>query len=95
MPAIKIPLDEVVSELAEFIGKELLEGDSPCSVDCELSSLGLDSFSLIELLLHIEKTYSIRVSAAVLRPAYLSSLNALAEFLVSYSKGIEESTETN
>ncbi len=78
MSALK--LNDIIDELGSFVKENIL--DSSVSINNELSfkDLGVDSFSIIQVVLFIERKYDVVMSDKDLTPDNLESIKSLAKF---------------
>ena len=76
-------LDEIVADLARFIAVEILkQPDRSLAVDEPLISSGLvDSFSLVDLALHVEDTFGVRIEDTELNASTFDTLAQLAALI--------------
>jgi acyl carrier protein len=76
-------LDEIVADLARFITVEILkQPDRSLAVDEPLISSGLvDSFSLVDLALHVEDTFGVRIEDTELNASTFDTLAKLAALI--------------
>ncbi len=76
---------EIISPIAKFIAEKILkQPNKVISADESLISSGLiDSFSLMDLALFIEDTFSVRVEDTELNAETFDTLNQLAALISS------------
>jgi acyl carrier protein len=70
--------DEVCKHVVHFISENLLAEGVPLDARASLTKLGLDSFSLIEILLFVERKYGIVISMEKLNRENTETVDALA-----------------
>jgi len=68
----------IVEELRHYVGSQVLSPAIVFDADTPLAQLGIDSSSLLSLLLFVERRFGVMVPDEELNRANLSSLNALA-----------------
>lgn len=76
-------IDEVASQLCDFLRDNVLAGDVAVCPDTELTSIGVDSFSLMELVLFIERRFGLELPAESLIPENIASVRVLSAYCVS------------
>jgi len=76
-------IDEVASQLCVFLRANVLAGDVAVCPDTELTSIGVDSFSLMELILFIERRFGLELPAESLIPENIASVRVLSAYCVS------------
>ena len=77
--------DQTLSKLEKFIATQILkQPDRKIAADEPLISSGLiDSFSLMDLALHVEDTFGVRVEDTELNADTFDTLNQLAALIQS------------
>jgi len=68
----------VAESLCTFIEEELVGEGVPVVPDSDLAALGLDSFSLMSILMYIERTWEIQVPMETLTPENTATPAAIA-----------------
>jgi acyl carrier protein len=68
----------IEKELLGFLGKHLLAKNISYDVDTELSSVGIDSLSTVEILLFIERRYGVMIPDEKLDRQTLRSVSTIA-----------------
>lgn len=81
--AAEVTLEEVASQLCGFLRDNVLAGDVVVSPDTELSHIGVDSFSLMELVLFIERRFRLELPAEALIPENIANVRVLSAYCVS------------
>ena len=79
-------LEIIKKELCGFISENILAGDVTVQPDTILSDIGVDSFSIIEIILFIERKFGIAIPHESLTPENFISVNALAECMDKYKE---------
>ena len=74
----------IANEICQFIKENLLAEGISLEILTELSSVGLDSFSLIEIVLFIERKYGVSLPDESLTPENTYSATTLAKCVVSF-----------
>jgi acyl carrier protein len=78
-----ITASEIANKLCEFLQSNVLAGDVAVNPYTELSQLGVDSFSLMELVLFIERRFGLELPAEALIPENIANVRALSDYCVS------------
>jgi acyl carrier protein len=81
---MKTDLEIVKKELCGFISENILAGEVSVQADTILSDIGVDSFSIIEIILFIERKFGVAIPHESLTPENFVSVNALAECMNEY-----------
>lgn len=74
----------IAEEVCNYIRSELLDKSVDCNVNTSFDKLGLDSFSLIEIILFIERRYGITLPDKELTKENLFSAASLASCIEKY-----------
>lgn len=72
----------IQSSLREFLSDQVLAEGVEVDEDSILSELGVDSFSLMELLLFFEREFAVSLPMEELTPDNIRSVRALSECIV-------------
>ncbi len=83
MPANKYSAEDIANHLCEFLREHVLASSIIVSADTELTDIGVDSFSLMELVLFIERKYGLELPAESLTPENISSVATLSAYCVT------------
>ena len=78
-----ITASEIANQLCEFLQSNVLAGDVAVNPDTELSQLGVDSFSLMELVLFIERRFGLELPAEALIPENIANVRVLSAYCVT------------
>lgn len=68
----------IIAELKKFIETNILAGDISITADTVLQDAGIDSFSIVEIILFIERKYGVVIADDQLLPENFRTLTALA-----------------
>jgi acyl carrier protein len=79
----EITFEEVANQLCDFLRTNVLAGDVAVNPDTELSQLGVDSFSLMELVLFIERRFGLELPAEALIPENIANVRVLGAYCVT------------
>mgnify|MGYP001636593185 CR=1 FL=1 len=71
-------LEEISNQLCGFLRENVLASDVAVNAETELSHIGVDSFSLMELILFIERRYGLELPAEALVPDNIATVTALS-----------------
>jgi acyl carrier protein len=74
----------IKKELCAFISENILAGGVAVEPDTVLSDIGVDSFSLIEIILFIERKFGVAIPHESLTPENFTSVNALADCMAEH-----------
>ncbi|MCC6544377.1 MAG: acyl carrier protein [Nitrospirae bacterium] len=80
-------IETISEEVCCFLRKNIIAEGVSFDENSSLSSLGIDSFSIIEILLFIERRYNIVVPESDLTPDNLRSVASLTRCIHSKSLG--------
>lgn len=69
---------EIERELLRFMRAELLEEQAEVASESELAALGVDSFALLELVMHLERTFGVRLEPRALTREVTRTVATLA-----------------
>lgn len=75
----KFTRQEIASQLQSFIQNTIVEKHIVVSEDTPFPQLGIDSMSIIELVLFVERKFKIAIPESELLPANFASIRTLAE----------------
>ena len=79
-------MDIVKKELCDFIAENILAGEVIVLPDTILSDIGVDSFSIIEIILFIERKFGISIPHESLTPENFVSVDALVLCMDKYKQ---------
>jgi acyl carrier protein len=77
----------IAEQLCQFARKNLVADGADFNEHSPLAAAGIDSFSLVELLLFSERTFGISVPASHLTHEHLASLSSLARCIARLADG--------
>lgn len=80
----KISKENICNELVLYIQKNILDGSVTLTSETPFKQIGLDSMSIIELVLFIERKFNVAISEKDLIPENLISVRSLAECTFKY-----------
>ena len=80
----KISEELICSELLLFVQSSILDSSVSITPDKRFSDIGIDSMSIIELVLFIERKFEVAISEKDLTAENLKSIQTLAECTFRY-----------
>ena len=80
----KISEELICSELLLFVQSSILDSSVSITPDKRFSDIGIDSMSIIELVLFIERKFEVAISEKDLTAENLKSIQTLAECTFKY-----------
>jgi len=82
---MSIEIQIINSALCKFIGENLVAEGIEVHPDTTLDHLGLDSFSIIEIILYIERKFGIELPDGALTKENVFSVATLSECVIKHS----------
>lgn len=82
----KLNYETICKELVEFVQSQIVAEGIELNKFTILNSIGIDSFSLIEIVLFIERQYGIVISDESLIPENLKSIDTIALTIIQQLK---------
>jgi acyl carrier protein len=76
--ANKPEIDDIAKALKSFVSGAIVDNTIDFDTHTVLSTLGIDSFSLIEIVLFIERQYGVVLTDESLTPDNLKSIHSIA-----------------
>jgi acyl carrier protein len=70
--------ESIIGEIKKYIEKNILAEDIRIEADTNLKEIGIDSFSIVEIILFIERRFGVAIPDEKLVPDNFKSLQALA-----------------
>ncbi|RPJ79249.1 MAG: acyl carrier protein [Deltaproteobacteria bacterium] len=81
-----VEIEQIKEQLISFLHNEIFDSSIQIKVDTDLFESGFDSFSLVKLLVFIEKQYSIQVPEDRLTEDTLRNVNRLSELIYAFQE---------
>ncbi len=81
-----VEIEQIKEQLVSFLHNEIFDSSIQIKVDTDLFESGFDSFSLVKLLVFIEKQYSIQVPEDRLTEDTLRNVNRLSELIYAFQE---------
>ena len=78
MSDIPLNTESIADALCGFLQENILASDVIVTADTNLSHIGVDSFSLMELILFIERRFDLVIAPESLTPENIANVNALS-----------------
>lgn len=82
-------IEEVEESLIKFLENNILGEDITINSSSSLSEIGVDSYSIVEILLFIERKYGFVISDEYLRPENFKNVNSIAAIVMEVSKRVD------
>lgn len=80
MSAVKLSAEEIASELCVFLRENILAPNVEVTAETALAEIGVDSFSLMEVVLFIERKFALELPAESLSPENIASVGTLSAY---------------
>lgn len=80
MSTSKYSAAEIENQLCDFLRENILAPDVAVTAETELVDIGVDSFSLMELVLFIERRFGLELAAEALTPENIASVGTLSAY---------------
>ncbi len=74
---------QLANELCDYLRERVLDRNVVCTPNTQFQELGVDSMSIIELVMYLERKHGIVLPDDALRPENLRSADALARCAVA------------
>ena len=71
-------VNTIIAEIKKFIETNILATDIKIDADSNLQQAGIDSFSIVEIILFIERKFGVVITDEKLVPENFKTINALA-----------------
>ncbi len=75
---------EIERELCRFVAENILDADVAVDETTVLAQIGIDSFSLMEIVLFIERQFGVTLPDNALTPENLASIHAIASCIATH-----------
>jgi acyl carrier protein len=75
----KVTEDQIKKDLIIFIKEEILDDSIEMDEESTLSELGIDSFSVVELVLFLERKHGVSIPEKDMLPQNFRSIQSLAQ----------------
>jgi acyl carrier protein len=81
-----VQIEQIKEQLISFLHNEIFDPSIQINADTDLLESGFDSFSLVKLLVFIEKQYSLQVPEDKLTEDTLRNVNQLSELIYAFQE---------
>jgi acyl carrier protein len=81
-----LQIDQIKGQLVSFLKYEIFDSSVPLATDTDLFESGFDSFSLIKLIVFIEKKFSIPIPEEKITEETFRNINSLSELIYAFQK---------
>ena len=79
-------INTLEAEICKFVKENLLASSVEFTPQTELSKIGLDSFSMIEIILFLERKFGVELPDEILTPENIKSVSSLSLCALEFSK---------
>lgn len=79
-------VEEISRQLCAFLSENILADEIAINAETELTALGVDSFSLMEMVLFIERAFGLILPAESLTPENIASVKTLSHHCATLLK---------
>ncbi|MFH2064256.1 MAG: acyl carrier protein [Pseudomonadota bacterium] len=79
-------MEQIKEQLVFFLQNEIFDSSIRIDPDTDLFETGFDSFSLVKLLVFIEKKYKLRIPEEKLTEDTLRDVNRISELIYAFQK---------
>lgn len=83
MTVVSLSEEEIAQQLCAFLRENVLAPHIDVTSDTALSEIGVDSFSLMEVVLFIERKFGLELPAEALTPENIASVTTLSAYCVA------------
>jgi len=81
-----VEIEQIKEQLVSFLHNEIFDSSIQIKVDTDLFESGFDSFSLVKLLVFIERQYNLQVPEDRLTEDTLRNVNRLSELIYAFQE---------
>lgn len=81
-----VEIEQIKEQLVFFLNNEIFDPSIQIQADTDLFESGFDSFSLVKLLVFIEKQYNLQVPEDRLTEDTLRNVNRLSELIYAFQE---------
>lgn len=82
-------IEEVENSLIKFLENNILGEELTIDASSSLAQIGVDSYSIVEILLFIERKYGFVIPDEHLRPENFQNVNSIAKIVIEVSKQVD------
>lgn len=80
----KIILEDIQKGLLQFVSENIVDESNEVGIDTPFRDAGIDSFSIIQIVLFVERKYGFSMAEGDLNPENLKSVSSIAEFIFKH-----------
>jgi len=77
--------ESIVKELQKFVEENIIDYSVELEPNTSFRDLGVDSFSVIQIVLYIERKFNVTIDDSDLTADNLKSIHSLSEFVFKHS----------
>ncbi len=88
-------VDALREQLASFVRAEIVSPEITFTYTTPLRKIGIDSYSIVELVLFIERRFKVTMPESELTPGNLESIDSLAQCVHRIASGEQSSHATS
>jgi acyl carrier protein len=81
-------IEEVEKSLIKFLENNILGDEVAIDAKSSLAEIGVDSYSIVEILLFIERKYGFVIPDDYLKPENFNTVNSIAKTVMQVSKDV-------
>lgn len=81
-----VQIEQIKEHLVSFLQNEIFDSSIRIEADTDLFETGFDSFSLVRLLVFIEKKYNLQIPEEKLTEDTLRDVNRISELIYAFQK---------
>jgi len=79
-------IEDIATRLCSYLSDNILAENVDVNMETELVKIGVDSFSLMEIILFIERSFGVVLPAESLTPENVASIGSLSTYCVTLLK---------
>ncbi|MCF6202132.1 MAG: phosphopantetheine-binding protein [Methylococcaceae bacterium] len=79
-------VEDIATRLCSYLNENILAGDVDVNMETELVKIGIDSFSLMEMILFIERSFGLVLPAESLTPENIASIGSISTYCATLLK---------
>lgn len=76
--------------IAVIVEHQIVESEAPLTPECDLFALGLDSLAMMQLMLHLERQFAVRISPTDMTRNHFTTAAVLAGWLSRLSSAARQ-----
>jgi len=83
---VMLQIDQIKGQLVSFLKDEIFDSSVTLETDTDLFESGFDSFSLIKLIVFIEKKFEFPIPEEKITEEIFRNINSLSELIYAFQK---------